>query len=168
MRFWLSALVCAAGLAVAGCRASMPPSLQHPLVGSASPKFNEVTIDEREVNVPGYLSTHVTVIDFWASWCGTCQETMPALDALYRDHRAEGLVVVGVSVDEDESLAARGAEQLGASFPIVFDEGQRLQSTFRVSQVPTTFVLDRSGTVRWVGRDPASIRSAVTALLDER
>jgi len=164
----LGAFACAAALGLGGCRTAMPPSIQHPLVGAASPKFNEVTIDDREVSVPGYLSTHVTVIDFWASWCGTCQDTMPALDALYRDHRADGLVVVGVSVDEDASLAARGAQMMGTSFPIVFDEGQRLASTFRVNQVPTTFVVDRAGKVRWVGRDPAGIRSAVTALLDER
>jgi cytochrome c biogenesis protein CcmG/thiol:disulfide interchange protein DsbE len=92
---------------------------------------------------------------------------MPALDALYRDRRSQGLVVVGVSVDEEEELAARGAELLGASFPIVFDRGRRLSATFGVSQVPTTFVVDRSGVVRWVGRDPAGIRSAVSALLDQ-
>jgi cytochrome c biogenesis protein CcmG, thiol:disulfide interchange protein DsbE len=162
-----SALALAAMLASMGCRASLPPSIGHPLVGAQAPPFNEATLDEREVSVPGYLSTHVTVIDFWASWCGTCQETMPALEALYRDRRNEGLVVVGVSVDENEELAARGAEALGASFPIVFDEGQRLAATFAIRQVPTTFVVDRAGVVRWVGSDPASVRRAVAALLDE-
>ncbi len=160
------ALACVGAIGLFGCAPPMPTSIGHPLVGSASPPFHETAIDERSVDVPGTLRTHVTVIDFWASWCGSCQDTMPALDALYRDRRAEGLVVVGVSVDESAEEAARGAEAFGVSFPIVYDFGHRLQYAFDVSQVPTTFVVDRAGTVRFVGRDPTSIRSAVVALMD--
>ncbi|MRG94614.1 TlpA family protein disulfide reductase [Polyangium spumosum] len=157
---------CVGAIGLLGCAPALPASMGHPLLGAASPPFHETAIDERSVDVPGTLRTHVTVIDFWASWCGSCQQTMPALEALYQDRRAEGLVVVGVSVDDHEEDAARGAEAFGVSFPIVYDFGHRLQYAFDVSSVPITFVVDRSGTVRFVGRDPSSIRRAVIALMD--
>ena len=58
--------------------------------------------------------------------------------------------------------------ELGATFPIVADLDQRLSGTYGVAQVPLTFVVDGAGTVRWVGHDPASARSAVEVLLSER
>lgn len=160
------AFACVGAIGLFGCAPALPASMGHPLLGAASPPFHETAIDERSVDVPGTLRTHVTVIDFWASWCGSCQQTMPALEALYQDRRAEGLVVVGVSVDDSAEDAARGAEAFGVSFPIVYDFGHRLQYAFDVSSVPITFVVDRSGRVRFVGRDPSSIRRAVIALMD--
>lgn len=162
----LCALVCAAALGLSGCAPSLPRSIQHPLVGYACPEFEETSIDGQSVNVHGYLSSHVTVIDFWASWCGSCADTMPALEALYRERHGEGLVVVGVSVDDGPEEAARGASAFGVSFPIVHDTARRLATSFSVYQVPTTFVIDRAGAVRFVGRDPESIRRAAIALMD--
>jgi len=153
-------------LGVSGCAPPLPPSMPHPLLGYRTPDFHETAIDERSVDVPGTLRSRVTVIDFWASWCGSCQVTMPSLESLWRARRAEGLMVVGVSVDDTPDDAERGAEAFGVSFPIVFDGGHRLTSAFGVYQVPTTFVVDRSGRIRYVGRDPASIERAVIALMD--
>jgi cytochrome c biogenesis protein CcmG, thiol:disulfide interchange protein DsbE len=160
------ALVCAGAIGLFGCSTRLPPSIDHPLVGYESPAFQETAIDDRPVIVPGYQSTKVTVIDFWASWCGSCMDTMPALERLWRDKRDEGLVVVGVSVDDGPRDALRGAYAFGLSFPIVHDASHRLASEYGVYQVPTTFVVDSAGMVRYVGRDPASIRLAVAALMD--
>ena len=59
------------------------------------------------------------------------------------------------------------AQALHASFPIVVDASARFLRSYRVGQVPLTFVVDRSGTVRWVGRDPAAVRRAVEIVLAE-
>ena len=149
-----------------GCAAAMPPSMSHPLLGQPVPRFDAVSLDEQTVMVPAYGGAKATVLDFWASWCGSCQVTMPSLERLYRDRRRDGLVVVGVSVDEQPEQALDGAYRFGVSFPVVHDRGQELQSTFGVSQVPTTFVLDAMGRVRFVGSDPESIKRAVSALMD--
>jgi cytochrome c biogenesis protein CcmG/thiol:disulfide interchange protein DsbE len=137
------------------------------MLGVQLPPFEAETIDGHLVSVPGYLTSKVTVIDFWASWCASCRETLPALDALWREQREAGLQVIGMSLDEHRIDATRGALELGATFPIVHDQEQQFASTFRISQVPTTFVLDRKGAVRWVGSDPASVRRVAIALLEE-
>jgi cytochrome c biogenesis protein CcmG, thiol:disulfide interchange protein DsbE len=145
----------------------MPSSVRHPLVGDAAPEFHAESTAEGPVDVPGDRSTRVTVIDFWASWCAACSLTLPALDVLYRERRADGVAVIGVSIDDSEATAVALARRLGASFPIVADPELRLAGPYRVAQIPLTFVVDGAGTVRWVGRDPESTRRAVDVLLSE-
>jgi cytochrome c biogenesis protein CcmG/thiol:disulfide interchange protein DsbE len=163
----LGALLCAAAsLSIAGCRASvMPRSVRHPFVGRYAPQFQRTAVSSRDVGIPGSDRTKVTVIDFWASWCGACQQTIPALDDIWRARRRDGVMVIGVSVDESEAVAESAAEQMGASFPIVVD--QRLASAYVVSRIPLTFVVDQSGMVRWVGRDPGAVEQAVEVVLHE-
>lgn len=151
---------------LAGCRPSaLPRSVGHSLVGSPAPRFQRTSLSSREVGIPGSDRTRVTVVDFWASWCQACQDTMPVLDSLWRSKRRDGVMVIGVSVDDTEADAESGAQQLGASFPIVVDQG--LASAFGVAKIPLTFVVDRRGTVRWVGRDPGSIEQAALYVLYE-
>jgi cytochrome c biogenesis protein CcmG, thiol:disulfide interchange protein DsbE len=158
----------AGALGAASCGPGlMPPSLRHPLAGSQAPSMQELGAQPTEVGIWHGPPVKVTVVDFWASWCQGCQESLPALDALYRDKRGDGLSVIGVSVDERRDDAYAMAQALHASFPIVVDQDARLASSYGVAQVPLTFVVDRSGTVRWVGRDPGAIRRAVEVVLAE-
>lgn len=152
---------------IAGCATPMPPSMQHSLLGQPGPTFEAVSLDNQTVSVPSYGMAKVTVLDFWASWCGSCQYTMPSLDRLYRDQRRSGLLVVGISVDERPEQALDGAYQFGVTFPVVHDRGQELQAAYGVGQVPTTFVLDQAGRIRFVGSDPETIKRAVKALMDK-
>jgi cytochrome c biogenesis protein CcmG/thiol:disulfide interchange protein DsbE len=155
-------------VALAACAPSMPPSLRHPLAGSRAPALAQIATAEPDaVGIPGGAgSAKVTIVDFWASWCGGCQQSIPQLEALYRDKRDEGLRVVGVSVDERAENAYAMVASLHTTFPIVVDDG-RLASSYGVAQVPLTFVIDGSGTVRWVGREPDAVRAAALAVLSE-
>jgi cytochrome c biogenesis protein CcmG/thiol:disulfide interchange protein DsbE len=157
-------LAVALSLALAGCVGGMPPSLRHPLAGAQAPALPKSA--PAQVGLPEGAPVKVTVVDFWASWCNGCQESLPALDAIYRDKREDGLRVIGVSVDERPENAYALAAALRTSFPVVVDDG-RLAAQFRVAQVPLTFVIDAGGTVRWVGRDPTAVKSAVAAVLAE-
>ncbi len=139
--------------------ASMPPSLRHGLFEKTAPSLGEFMPTRGLSEGP-----RATVIDFWASWCPTCTRTLPMLDALYRDHEADGVLVVGVAVDEDPRKAEAFHGRF-ASFPLVLDPDQRLASRFGVAQVPLTFVLDGDDVVRWVGRDPADVERAVKVIL---
>src|SRR5829696_6174198 len=86
MRFARESLVLPGALLLLGCGpGAMPRSLQHALAGAAAPEFREVATADREVGLPGSPRTRATVIDFWASWCPSCQQTLAAMDTLYRD-----------------------------------------------------------------------------------
>jgi cytochrome c biogenesis protein CcmG/thiol:disulfide interchange protein DsbE len=165
-----SIVAAALGLSVLGgsaCGGAMPPSFQHPLYGAQAPSMDRMAGEPTEVGIYHGAPVKVTVVDFWASWCQGCQESLPALDALYRDKRSEGLTVIGVSVDEKRDDAFATAQALHATFPIVVDSDAHLLSQYRVAQVPLTFVVDRNNTVRWVGRDPSALKRAVEVVLAE-
>lgn len=108
----------------------------------------------------------VVIVDFWASWCGPCRDALPFYDTLYAEHREAGLDVVAVSVDEARALAERFLDSVPVSYTVVWDRSHQLASRYALKTMPTTFVLDRTGTVRAVhdGFHDAS-RVELTALV---
>jgi peroxiredoxin len=152
---------------LAGCAGTMPPSIGHSMLGNPAPEFHEMATADRDVGLPGSPRTRVTVIDFWASWCVGCQESIPALSDLYNDKREDGVMVIGVSVDESADDALLFAQHLHAKFPVVLDPHMRIAGNYRVGNIPLTFVVDKHGIVRWIGRDPGDARRAVNVVLAE-
>lgn len=92
----------------------------------------------------------VVVLDFWASWCAPCKASFPMLGALQREWGADGVTVVGVSVDEKKSAYDGFRSRLQPPFVTVRDAQQRLVRRVRVPKMPTTYVIDRQGVVRFV------------------
>lgn len=88
---------------------------------------------------------HVLLINYWATWCGPCRREMPLLDALYRKYHAQGLDLVGISLDEpsDAAQAKRMAAQV--SYPVVMADQASLQGASRVWGVPMNYLLDDEG-----------------------
>ena len=89
----------------------------------------------------------VVILDFWATWCAPCKAEIPGFIELQREFGDRGLVVVGVSVDDQGSQAVEDfAARMGINYPIVLgDVG--LMKDFGGTAIPTTVVLDRSGTI---------------------
>jgi thiol-disulfide isomerase/thioredoxin len=92
----------------------------------------------------------VLLLDFWASWCGPCRKSFPFLEAMHQRFNAQGLVVIGVSVDEDPGAMNRFLKQHPVSFAIVRDQNQKFVKATRVGAMPTSLLVDRGGTVRYV------------------
>ncbi len=95
------------------------------------------------------LSGKLVVVDFWATWCGPCKQSFPKLEELAK--RSPGKIeVIGVSVDDQQDGVAQFAKDNGASFPIVWDQGHTVANRWQVASMPTTYILDGSGTVRFI------------------
>lgn len=107
------------------------------------------------------LAGKVVIVDFWASWCGPCKEEMPVLSRLYQKHAARGLVVVGVSVDEEAANVHAFLARVKANFPIVHDAKHAVAERFAPPKMPSSYVVDRRGVVRYVhgGFRPADAES---------
>lgn len=94
------------------------------------------------------LKGKVVVVDFWASWCEPCKLELPALDALYKKHRAKGLVIIGVNMDETPAEARTFLKERPVQFPHVYDgEKKALADKLELDKMPTSFILDRSGKI---------------------
>ncbi len=114
------------------------------------------------------LEGQVVLANTWAMWCPPCRQEMPVLEAYYRRHRAQGFVLVGINIGETADRVREFAGQYALSFPLWLDPDEQALRAFRSTALPTTLVIDRSGTVRlaWSGATCASrLESAVTPLL---
>jgi len=92
----------------------------------------------------------VTLVDFWASWCAPCKASFPAYSRLQSDYRARGLVVVAVSVDESVAAYAAFVAKLKPAFATAHDAHHLLVALVQVPTMPTSYLVDRSGRVRFL------------------
>ena len=98
------------------------------------------------------LRGSVVYVDFWASWCVPCRLSMPALDALYKQHRARGFAVVGVNKDVSVADARRFLVKVPVTFTLVSDAQDAVARAFDVKAMPSGYLVDRKGVVRKVHR----------------
>ena len=89
----------------------------------------------------------LVIVNFWATWCTPCTVEMPTLEALWRQYRERGLVVLAVSVDRGAPrlLLEPYVARLGLSFPILLDADLSASRAWRVNGLPATFVVRPGG-----------------------
>ena len=92
----------------------------------------------------------VVLVDFWASWCAPCKASFPAYSRLQGEFAARGLVVVGISVDESPAAYAAFVARLKPSFATLHDSKHALVALVQVPTMPTSYLVDREGKVRFV------------------
>jgi len=92
----------------------------------------------------------VVLLDFWASWCAPCKASFPEMEKLYDAYSGRGFTIVAVSVDEKRQNMERFAREMKVSFPAVWDARQKLVAAADVRTMPTSFLVDRAGHVRFV------------------
>jgi peroxiredoxin len=92
----------------------------------------------------------VILLNFWATWCGPCREEMPELEKLQQKYQAMGFKVLGVNVETTPEKAQDYLKKISVSFPILFDTEQTVSKAYQVEAMPTTYILDRHGKLRYL------------------
>ncbi len=96
----------------------------------------------------------VVLVSFWASWCSPCLEEMPSIQRLAAELRDKPFVVIGVNVGEGRPRVRTMVRRLGIEFPVLLDQDSAVFERWGALILPTTYVLDTEGVVRFVGRGP--------------
>jgi cytochrome c biogenesis protein CcmG/thiol:disulfide interchange protein DsbE len=154
LRFALAAHLTAAALGCGGSSfdATSANDAAHPLIGNPAPPFAlDSTNGKGKVSMAG-LGGKVVIVDFWATWCEPCRKSFPKLQALSSKYRSSGLVVVGFSEDDDKGGIPEFANSLGADFPLVWDADKAVAGRWQPGSMPSTFIVDRKGLVRFIHR----------------
>ena len=138
----LSAVLAAASL-IASSRAAAPT-----LVGKEAPDFVLKAMDGRNLRMSEFRG-QVVLVNFWARWAGDSRQEMPALDRINTTYSRAGLVVLGVSVDEDLGRAREFAGAMKVSYPLMFDTGSSIGRDYLLEKMPMTILVDRAGVVRY-------------------
>ncbi|HET9862133.1 MAG TPA: TlpA disulfide reductase family protein [Steroidobacteraceae bacterium] len=87
----------------------------------------------------------VVVVDFWASWCKPCRQSIPWLNALRERYGPQGLTIIGVNVDAERTDAEKFQREVPIAFEVLYDPAGKLAAQFGVQGMPSTFIFDREG-----------------------
>ncbi len=132
------------GLCVSGGVAGAAPTL----VGRDAPDFVLKSLDGRNLRLSEFRG-QVVLVTFWARWASDSREELPALDRINTTYQRAGLVVLGVSVDEDARRAREFADAMKVRYPILLDTSPDIGRDYMLEQMPVTVLVDRSGVVRY-------------------
>jgi len=110
--------------------------------------FSLPTQDGTEMNILEEVKKHqLTVIDFWASWCGPCRNEMPNMVKLQRDYQDKGLAIIGISLDDDYDAWTLAMKELGIDWLSLLDTDGEVARTFHVEFIPYTVIVNAEGKV---------------------
>ena len=119
-------------------------------VGKAAPDLSVKTVNGKGEITRDSLAGKVAIVDFWATWCEPCKKSFPKLQELYTKYKGQ-LEIVAISEDEENQGLKDFADSHGnAKFPIVFDEGKSIAGKWHPDKMPSTFIVDKSGVVKFV------------------
>jgi thiol-disulfide isomerase/thioredoxin/outer membrane lipoprotein-sorting protein len=119
------------------------------MVGALAPDFTLRDLDNRQVRLAD-LRGSVVVLDFWATWCGYCIEALPTMELLHRGEASKGVRVLAIDAEEPE-LARSYLSKAGYSLPSLVDSHDAVSTSYHVSSLPCTVVIDRKGYVAYYG-----------------
>ena len=120
-------------------------------IGQPMPTFTMNTPEGQPLNIMDEVKKNkVTILDFWASWCGPCRQEMPNMKELYANYKDKGLGIVGISLDEDGDAWMEAIKELGLTWPQMSDlKGWQCEAgqMFQVNAIPFMAIVDQNGTI---------------------
>jgi len=147
----------------------MPPRVKAAFrVGDVPSRVTLSDLRGNSVVVPSDFKGRVVMIHFWASWCPTCRGEMMALESLYGTYGRKGATPCSIGIGEKRETAVSYLKSVTVSYPVLLDPDSSTRKPFGVAGIPSYFVLDREGAIRYkiLGKaDPKGLDRLVRALL---
>lgn len=127
---------------------SPTPGIHSQIVGQPAPSFVLDCLDGKTLQLSNLIGK-VVVLDFWASWCATCIQTLPKLQQVVDLFPAEEVQLIAVNVQEAEARVKVAADQLGLTMPVALDRDGTTTARYSATSIPQTIVIDAQGIVRY-------------------
>lgn len=139
--------VIAALLLTAVLLVSSQASVAQSLVNRKAPHFVRQDLDGQSIDT-AQLNGKVVLLNFWATWCAPCQIEMPMFTRWQKQYGPRGLVVIGISMDDDPRPVREAVKVLRIDYPVAMGDAALGKRYGGVLGLPLTFLIDRNGIVR--------------------
>ncbi|PIP15397.1 MAG: hypothetical protein COX46_06010 [bacterium (Candidatus Ratteibacteria) CG23_combo_of_CG06-09_8_20_14_all_48_7] len=151
-RLWtlvLSVLLLSGGLLFAQQSKGGSPTIKvGGLLDKTAPGFTATLLDGKTISLNS-LKGKVIILNFWATWCPPCRKEIPEFIKFYQRYTSQGIELLGISVDDDESSLRQFVQASKINYPVAWDRSGRVSSLYGgIRSIPTTFVIDRKGVIR--------------------
>lgn len=156
MRYWKVIVAFSVVSAVVGLLAygftTDPRAIPSTMVGKAAPDFSLTLFDGRTVKLSDFRGK-VVFLNFWASWCPPCREEAPLLEAAWHGYKSQGVVFLGVDIQDTDEEARRFIQAFGITYPNGRDPKNRIAIDYGVYGIPETYFIDPNGriTAKYIG-----------------
>jgi peroxiredoxin len=140
-------------------------------IGAPAPPLTAVDLEGKTVSLESMRGEKTVLIEFWATWCPPCRMVLATLRRMEDALRANGVEVLSVDAGEDAEHVREFVAKEGTPFRVLLDPGSTIFADYRVVSLPTMFLVDKQGMVRWihVGHMPETdeLRSMIDRLAKE-
>ncbi|MEK4839087.1 redoxin domain-containing protein [Bacillus sp. FSL L8-0152] len=120
-------------------------------IGKSAPDFELTKLDETNVKLSDLKGKKV-ILNFWATWCGPCQQEMPDMEAFYKEHK-ENVEILAINYTPSEKgggaeKVSNFAKEKGITFPILLDKNIDVTTAYKVITIPTSYFIDTKGVIQ--------------------
>ncbi len=139
------------------------------MVEFPAPKLELVNLEGEPVSLET-LRGQIVMVNNWATWCPPCRAEMPELEAYYQAHKEDDFVLVGINSGDQSNQVLEFIKEYNLTFPMWLDPTGLAIHAFKNNALPSSYVLDKSGTVRlvWSGAvDLETLETYVTPMLGD-
>lgn len=144
------------------------------MINEKAPDISLADLKGKMVTLDGFKGK-VVFVDFWASWCGPCKQEFPEINRFISKYNDKDVVVLAVNVDKQRSHAEEFLAKipdLSGKITVVLDPDSKVVSLYNARMMPTSFIIDKAGVVRYIHfgfneSDPASWAAEVDGLLKQ-
>ena len=119
--------------------------------GGPAPSFTLAALSGQQSALSQYKG-QVIMVNFWATWCGPCQQEMPLLDQMYKKYKPAGFTLIGVNVDKEAPAVKDLMARKPVSFPVLLDPANQVSKAYHVDEMPSSVLIDRMGEIRYIHR----------------
>jgi peroxiredoxin len=119
--------------------------------GGPAPSFTLAALTGQQAALSQYKG-QVVMVNFWATWCGPCQQEMPLLDQMYKKYKPAGFTLIGVNVDKEGPAVKELMARKPVSFPVLLDPANQVSKAYHVNEMPSSVFIDRKGEIRYIHR----------------
>jgi len=141
-----------------GMSAAQSPVATTSLLHKQAPQFVRTDLENRKLDLRAYRGK-VVLLDFWATWCASCQIEMPRFVAWQSQYGPRGLQIIGISMDDDPALARKLYKKMKLNYPVAMGDEILGQLYGGVLGLPLTYLIDSQGNVQAIFRGEVDLNS---------